>query len=140
MKTVDPNRQPDLGGLVDAVLADDSWRDLSSDLKGRALATLAQARRRRHLRNRVGQAALAITLLGSLAWWFHSPASNRGRATLASNSAAPTAAADDRFITESQMLAMFPPGSCVVAEVDGRKQLVFLDPLVAQDGFVVEKK
>jgi hypothetical protein len=130
MKTVDPNRRPDLGGLVDAVLADDSWRDLSSDLRGRALATLAQARRRRHLRNRVGQAA----------WWFHSPASNRGRATLASNSAAPTAAADDRFITESQMLAMFPPGSCVVAEVDGLKQLVFLDPQVAQDGFVVEKK
>ena len=31
------------------------------------------------------------------------------------------------YITEEQMLKMFPAGSCLVAEVNGQKQLVFLD-------------
>jgi len=38
-------------------------------------------------------------------------------------------------ISEQQMLAMFPPGSCLLAEIDGKKRLVFLDQKLATEGF-----
>jgi hypothetical protein len=37
------------------------------------------------------------------------------------------------------MLAMFPPGSCIVAEVDGQRRLIFLDPKIAAEGVEVRK-
>jgi hypothetical protein len=40
-----------------------------------------------------------------------------------------------KIITEEQMLAIFPAGSCLLAEINGEKQLVFLDPKVASEGF-----
>jgi hypothetical protein len=35
-----------------------------------------------------------------------------------------------RYITDEQLVSSFPPGSCFIAEVDGRKELVFFDPAV----------
>ncbi len=35
-----------------------------------------------------------------------------------------------RFLSDEELLATFPKGSCFLAEIDGRKELVFLDPHV----------
>jgi hypothetical protein len=45
-------------------------------------------------------------------------------------------AAKAQFISEEEMLAMFPPGSCVVAEINGQKELVFFDATKAREGFM----
>ena len=135
MKTVKQVRDKDDSGLLDAVLADDSWHVLNGGLKQQALAAMAQARRRRRLRVQIGQAALVVMLLGSLAWWFHQPDSRTIATVPALDSPRPTTH-QERFISEEEMLALFPPGSCVVAEIDGRKELVFFDAEAARNGFV----
>ena len=35
-----------------------------------------------------------------------------------------------RYLTDQELVAKFPKGSCFIAEVDGKKELVFLDPKV----------
>jgi len=135
MKTDKQVRDEDDNGLLNAVLADDNWHALNGGLKQQALAAMAQARRRRHLRVQIGQAALVVMLLGSLAWWFHHPAS-RTIATVATPDSPRPTTHQDRFISEEEMLALFPAGSCVVAEIDGRKELVFFDAEAARKGFV----
>ena len=35
---------------------------------------------------------------------------------------------------------MFPPGSCVVAEVNGQKELVFFDAKKAEEGFALGRQ
>ena len=42
-----------------------------------------------------------------------------------------------RFLTDQELVAAFPKGSCFIAEVDGKKELVFLDPEV-QRMYVVQ--
>jgi hypothetical protein len=32
-----------------------------------------------------------------------------------------------QFLTDEEVLASFPKGSCILAEIDGQKELVFLD-------------
>ena len=135
MKTVKQVRDEDDSGLLNAVLADDDWHALNGGLKQQALAAMAQERRRRRLRVQIGQAALVVILLGSLAWWFHQPDSRAIATVSAPDSPRPTTH-QDRFISEEEMLALFPPGSCVVAEIDGRKELVFFDAEAARKGFV----
>ena len=135
MKTVKQVRDEDDSGLLNAVLADDNWHALNSGLKRQALAAMAQARRRRRLRVQIGQAALVVMLLGSLAWWFRQPDSRTIATVPAPDSPRPITH-QERFISEEEMLALFPPGSCVVAEIDGRKELVFFDAEAARKGFV----
>jgi hypothetical protein len=33
-------------------------------------------------------------------------------------------------LTDAELVAAFPKGSCFIAEVDGKKELVFFDPKV----------
>ena len=42
----------------------------------------------------------------------------------------PKAPDKPRHLTDAELVAAFPKGSCFIAEVDGRKELVFLDPQV----------
>ena len=37
---------------------------------------------------------------------------------------------EPRYLTDGELLALFPNGSCFLAEVDGKKELIFLDPEV----------
>ena len=39
------------------------------------------------------------------------------------------------IITDEQLVAAFPPGSCYIAEVNGQKQLFFRDPKVKEQFF-----
>ena len=128
----------DVDGLLNAVLADDDWQALNCSLKREALAALGAERRRRRLRLSLGQAVCAVALLIGGGWWLLPP--TPGHAPVAHRPGEPgqlaSPGAGGRFITEDQMLAMFPAGSCVVAEVNGQKELVFFDAKKAEEGFV----
>jgi len=128
-------REPnEIHGLLNAVLADDDWRALNSSLKNEALAAIGAARRRRRLLFRMGQAACAAALLiGAGRWWLPPTPGHGPVATRSGQPASP--GTGKQFISEEEMLAMFPAGSCVVAEVNGRKTLVFFDAKKADEGF-----
>lgn len=132
-------REPnDIDALLDAVLADDDWGALSVRLKREALVTIGEARRRRRVRRWIGRAA-CVALLAGAVWWMRGPAPDRGLAADTPGQPAP-AGARDPFVSEDEMLAMFPAGSCVIAEVDGRKELVFLDVRKAEEGFELRSR
>lgn len=127
------DREPNDGdGLLNAVLADDDWRALNCSLKREALTAIGTARRRRRLRLWTGQVACAALLLVGAGWWLRP----RSDVPLAETSR-PLASArpEKRFISEEELVAMFPAGSCVLAEVNGQKTLVFFDAKKAEEGF-----
>jgi len=127
----------DVDGLLDAVLIDEEWQALNCALKSDALAAVGAGRRRRRLRLAIAQVTSAALLLLAAVCWLRSPDPSRRPATGVAGQSA-WSGASDVFISEEQMLAMFPPGSCVVAEVNGEKELIFFDAEKANEGFVVD--
>ena len=133
MKNVpEPN---DVDTLLRAVLTDGDWHSLNASLKREALAAIGETRRKRRLLLRLGQAVCAATLLIGAGWWLYGPAS---REVPVATAVQPVLAR--RLISEEEMLAMFPAGSCVVAEVNGQKELVFFDARKAGEGFVLSSR
>ena len=133
--------------LLNAALADESWQSLNSSLKRHALVAMCARNRKRRLRLWAGQAACTAALFTGALWWLGllpqpavKPVNSRQiiAAGVAQKSETPlTSATAVHFISETEMLAMFPPGSCVVAEINGQKKLVILDPKIAEAGFTV---
>ena len=41
------------------------------------------------------------------------------------------------YITEEQLMAYFPPGSCTIAEIDGERRFIILDPEIAAHGVLL---
>jgi hypothetical protein len=122
--------------LLNAVLADDGWHALNSSLKREALAVMGAEMGRRRWRIWIGRMACAAVLLGGAGWWLRPTAP--GPAQLAQTPGQPAPRGRGvQFIGEEEMLAMFPSGSCVVAEVNGQKELVFFDAKKAEEGFVL---
>lgn len=125
--------------LLNAALGDEDWQALSNSVKRKALAAMGTERRKRRLQGWLGSAAWAAVLVFGVGWWLRpSPPSGAGVARLPISSA--PAAAELQFISEQQMLALFPAGSCILAEVDGRKELVFFDAQKAQEGFALPQR
>jgi hypothetical protein len=123
--------------LLDSVLADESWQALKVTLKNEALAVLAARKsRRRWIVKGTNIAAIAFGLAIVVWLW---PARQR-QVAVASAPSPSAAGAHAEFISEQEMLALFPPGSCVLAEVDGEKQLVFFDRQKAELGFDVMQR
>jgi len=125
--------------LLNAALGDEDWQALSDSVKRKALAVMGSERRKRRLRLWIGQAACAAALLIGVGWWLWPSLPGVVEVAWQPSLSAP-AAVEDQFISEQQMLAMFPSGSCVLAEVDGKKELVFFDAQKAQEGFVVPQR
>jgi len=139
--------------LADASLADEGWQAYRDQLCNNGLAVLRTKRLRRRWGS-VAQIAAMLVLFGGVLWsidgrkkpensW-RAGQSNGGanslRADLRSNVPRTEAASRPQkdglpYVTEEEMLAMFPKGSCVVAEVNGQKELVFLDQRSAREGF-----
>lgn len=123
--------------LLNALLADEDWQELNCSLKREALAAIGAQRRRRRLRLWTGRGVCATLVLAGILWWLHP--SPRVPAPMAGRSGQTTRpSAEAQFLSEEEMLALFPPGSCVVAEVNGQKQLVFFDARKAEEGFVLK--
>lgn len=134
MKNVpEPN---DGDALLNAVLMDGDWHSLKCALKREALAAVKQTRRKRRLLLGSGQAVCAAMLLVGAGWWLRAPASRE----VPRVETVVQSVAGGRFISEEEMLAMFPAGSCVVAEVDGQKELVFFDARKAEEGFALSSR
>jgi hypothetical protein len=123
--------------LLDAVLADENWAALDASLRRDTLASLRTQRRRRRLRAGAigfGTAALA---LGAAFWWM--PRSPRPVFPGKEVAFSPTpCTVIIRNFTEDELLAMFPKGSCVFAEVDGKTRFFILDEALAAKGLQVQ--
>jgi hypothetical protein len=125
--------------LIHRALADENWTAFDAQLRDRALQTFAGAKRRRHFAFLTAQAAAILVVVGALALVLahHSRPMPASESTLAAD-VERAGSSLPNTITEEQMLAMFPRGSCLVAEINGQRRLVFLDPRAASEGFPIQ--
>jgi len=125
---------PDPGpadALLEAVLRDDGWQAANAAGKAEALGVFqSRLRMRRASRWAGALAALAVAAMCA-ARWLAVPAAPP-RQLLAMKQAAPSTGNLKKsiYLADDELLALFPEGSCFLAEVDGKKELVFLDPEV----------
>jgi hypothetical protein len=131
MKT-NPDPDPE-DPLLEAVLRDDRWQAANAAGKAQALGVFrARQRVRRWSRWAGGLAALAVAAACAAHWWAGPVAPAPPR--LAEKAPAPPARPEKSiYLTDGQLLALFPEGSCFLAEVDGKKKLVFFDPKVERE-------
>ena len=124
MKT-DPERPPeDL--LLNALLRDEEWQAASTAIKSRALGTFRARQQTRRLARWTLGAAACVALIAGVAYWFGHTAGSRP-ATV-SYPPAPVRESAPQYMTDQELLASFPRGSCFLAEVDGKEELIFVDP------------
>jgi hypothetical protein len=124
---MNPNPDPENEVLLDAVLDDEAWKTLSAELKRQAVGTFIAQRRWRRIRHWAGGAVALVILVASTIYWTGHPAKTIPEVTAnrIKRTSEPPAV---HFISDEDLLAAFPKGSCFIAEVDGKKELVFLDP------------
>jgi hypothetical protein len=127
--------------MMDAALADSGWDVYEAKLQNSALATFSKAARRRRFFRSVAQVSSVFIVLATAVWLSRAPRSNRISQTLvaAGGRSLPTETLA-HTITEQEMLAMFPAGSCALAEINGEKQLVFFDERIAREGISVKSR
>jgi hypothetical protein len=150
------NKHPQDDPLLDAVLGDDAWAEISAATKSAALAGLQARRRRRQTMFWLGQAAVIVLTAGTISWLGLrvSPKSapdlakeTRAIPARPSNLTAAVAPAHSTpshsasppsslpaYISEAELVALFPKGSCEVVEINGAKQLVFYDGKIEREG------
>lgn len=112
--------------LLDALLRDEEWQASSSAIKSRAVGTFRTRQQSRRLaRWALGAATCAAVIAGAMHWFGHAAGSPP---TTVSYPAAPNTESAPRYMTDKELLASFPEGSCFLAEVDGKEELIFVDP------------
>lgn len=122
----DPERDD---ALVDAMLGDENWQTASAALKAEAMRTFgARQRIRRLTRWASGATALAAVIAGVGLWFGRSAPAPRQVAM--TKVEAPKIPDKPGRLSDAELVAAFPKGSCFIAEVDGRKELIFFDPKV----------
>ena len=123
MKT-NPDFEPD-DVLIDAVLDDDSWQNASAAFKAEAVGAFRRRQRVRRIARGSGAVTGVAVILAGVVLGLNHPAV---RPPIVVEPAPPKVAAAPRYLSDEQLLASFPAGSCFIAEVEGRKELVFVDP------------
>ncbi len=113
--------------LLDALLRDENWQAASSAFKAEALRTFRVRQRVRRLTRWAGGVAALVTAIAGIAYWFGAGAKAPGPIRVA-HLEVPKAPDKLRYLTDEELLAKFPKGSCCIAEVDGKKELIFFDP------------
>jgi hypothetical protein len=113
--------------LLDATLRDETWQAASAAFKAEALSTFRSRQRVRSLTRWGGSVAALAAVLAGVAHWVGRPAP-APRQVMVALTQAPKAPDKPRHLTDQDLVAAFPKGSCFIAEVDGRKELIFLDP------------
>lgn|SRR5487761_2755515 len=123
-----PNLDPERENvLLDAVLQDEAWQGTNATLKAGALAAFRRRQRLRRL-TRVAAAALVLCASAAVALRWPRPPAATPSPVVTRRDPAPQNPEPVHYLTDEELLALFPRGSCVLAEIDGRKELVFLDP------------
>jgi hypothetical protein len=129
--------------LLNEVFRTDSIDSFSRQLKERAWAEFRRARVMRRIAL-ISSAAVVVTALVAGSLFFRATERNKTRnlATMPvptepkqSRAVQAVAPANDATLTDEQLLAFFPADSCFIAEVEGRKILVFRDPELRQKYF-----
>lgn len=117
--------------LVNKLLADESWDAINAQLKKDGLSALRVRRLERRIILAV-TSSLAALFLGLSAWFLFpkTPLLQQAKSvdiTITPN--AETTAPDSKLkmVNDEELLALFKDRSCVLAEVNGKKTLVFLD-------------
>ena len=119
----DPERED---ALLRSVLGDEDWQAAGGALKHRAMDAFRARQRMRRFGRWCG-GGVALLALIACAVWLGSPARTPRREAGRPPQQNRHAPAVD-YVSDEQLLASFPKGSCFIAEIDGRKQLVFLNP------------
>lgn len=121
------NLDPEEEGLLNVVLRDEGWQTLGADLKRQAVVAFVAHRRWRRARRWAGLGlALAVLVACAVHWVGQRPSTPIEVTTTQGKGASEPPAV--HFMTDQELLASFPKGSCFIAEVDGKKELIFLDP------------
>lgn len=118
--------------LLDAMLQDEAWRAVSAVVKAEAMRTFQGRQRIRRLTRWAGSAVVLVAVLAGVAHWTSRPPAVPVRITM-SAPIPPKPAATPRRLTDAELVAAFPKGSCFIAEVDGKKELIFFDPQAQRD-------
>lgn len=120
------NRDPEEeNALVDELLRDEIWESASAAFKAEALRAFRGRTVVRRLTRLIGSAAALAFVAVCGIYWLR-PVVTKQQLTKA-NRPVPIATAKHELSDEA-LLAFFPAGSCFIAEIDGQKELVFLDP------------
>jgi len=129
MKTnPDPENQD---ALLEAVLRDDGWQAANAAGKAAALRVFQTRQRVRRLaRWGGGAAALAVVAVCATHWLAGPVAESPRRLAVIQPQNPPAQPEKSKYLTDGELIALFPPGSCFLAEVDGKKKLVFYDASV----------
>jgi len=120
------NRDPECEDpLLEVLLRDETWQRASAALKEDALGRLRARRRARRLIHwTAGMAGLLLVLGCGLYWFGYGPVP---AAPPAKAAGALAKSESTRFLSDAELLASFPQGTCFLAEINGRKELIFLD-------------
>jgi len=126
--------------LADVVLADAEWQQFQDRIHHAGISALVSATRNRRRRVRLANLAAIASIAFIVAGVYvatihpsaHSTVSAAAPAVLSDKSSLP-------YISEQEVTALFPPGTCVLAEVNGEQKLVILDAKIAEEGFLVSE-
>ena len=126
--------------ILEAVLRDDEMQAGMASAKDEALRAFRGHHRNRQLvRRAISLAALAVAVGVATHWMrIHQTPTTAERSMPvraekqllkgAPETQGPTES--KQGLTDEELVAAFPRGSCFVAEVDGKKRLIFFDPAV----------
>src|SRR5258708_2359920 len=124
--------------LLRDLIADSDYGLFRAKLKSQALGKIRWRRRLRCAGFGVFASALAFGVLVFTQWpkqpLIQSPQRKTPPvATDGRSSNAPLKSGTVKIITEEQLIASFPPGSCKLVEVNNQKVLIFLDPALRDE-------
>jgi len=115
--------------LLNAVLGDESWQTANAAVKAAALGAFQARQRARRAMQWTGcVVALAVAIACGAHWLSRSVKPPQQIAAKPAD--APREPLTQRSLTDAELVASFPEGSCFLAEIDGKKKLVFLDQAV----------
>ncbi len=123
----DPERE---SAWLEMLLRDEPWQAADALLRARALAAFSRRQRQRRW-TRLAAGLLALSALAIALRWSR-PGSITAPPLAANPTHAPAPPVRPGYLTDAQLLALFPKGSCILVEVDGHKQIIFFDPKLEQ--------